>query len=360
MKFPINPVSRLLARTAVGSAMTAAMTAALAMASPAALAKDQYRIAWTIYAGSVPLGYAEDKGILDKWGERYGIDITAVQLNDYIEAQTQFAAGEFDAVIAISLDALTIPAASGVDTTALMLMSNSAGSDGIIVRDDIKTMADLKGKSVNLVELTGSHYLMARALSGAGMSEKDVSVVNTSDADIGSVFGSPDTSVVVTWKPQLSTILEQYPNTHVLFDSAQLPGEIVDVMAVHTNTLQAHPELGKAIAGAWYEVVDMLDANNPKHKDLMEYSAAALQTSVASVEQQLSTIDFYSPASAAAAVQSPQFASTMKFMSEFAFEHGLLGDGAPDAGFVGIEMGDGSVLGNADNIQLRFPVLQEK
>jgi len=81
-----------------------------------------FRIAWTIYAGNMPLGYAEETGLLDKWGDRYGIDVSAVQLNDYVEAQIQYTAGEFDGVIAITLDALTIPAAGGVDSTAAIML----------------------------------------------------------------------------------------------------------------------------------------------------------------------------------------------------------------------------------------------
>ncbi len=355
MKFSISRNRHTYLASVAKKTAVPMITVAMLSSATLAQAEPTYRIAWTIYAGSIPLGYAQDHGILAKWGDNYGFDLEAVQLNDYIEAQTQFAAGQFDAVVAISLDALTIPAASGVDTTAVTLMNNSAGSDGMIVRDDIQSIADMKGKSVNLVELSGSHYLLARALSENGMAERDVSVVNTSDADIGAVFSDPSTEVVVTWKPQLSSILEQYPDTHVLFDSASLPGEITDVMAVHTDTLAENPDLGKALVGAWYEVVDMLSPDNPNHDALMAYSAEALQTSVASVEAQLNTIDFYTPETAAAAVQSDQFASTMRFMSDFAFEHGLLGEGAPDANFVGVELGSGDILGDEGNVQLRFP-----
>ncbi|MEI8633406.1 hypothetical protein P4S72_17890 [Vibrio sp. PP-XX7] len=62
---------------------------------------------------------------------------------------------------------------------------------------------------------------------------------------------------------------------------------------------------------------------------------------------------FYDPKDAVEFTQSPELAKTMKKVSEFSFEHGLLGDGAPDAGFVGIETPTG-VYGNAANIKLRF------
>jgi len=176
-----------------------------------AQAKETYKIAWTIYAGSMPLSYAQDNGILKKWGDKYGLDIQAVQMNDYIEAQTQFRLGAFAGSIAMSLDALTIPAAGGLDTTVVLPLSASNGSDGIVMRGKNRKLTDLKGQRINLVELSGSHYMLARALESAGMKETDVSVVNTSDSDIGAAFADKSTVAIASWKPQLSQILSQFP-----------------------------------------------------------------------------------------------------------------------------------------------------
>ena len=42
-----------------------------------------------------------------------------------------------------------------------------------------KTLADIKGQNVNLVELSVSHYMLARALATQDMTERDLTVVNT-------------------------------------------------------------------------------------------------------------------------------------------------------------------------------------
>ncbi len=328
----------------------------IAAVPSASFAKNSYRIAWTIYAGSMPLGYAQDAGILKKWGDKYGVELTAVQLNDYVEAQNQFTSGGFDAVIAMSLDALTIPASAGVDTSAVLPLSTSAGSDGIIVRGKGGDLKDLKGKKINLIELSGSHYLLMRALSRAGLTERDVSLINTSDADIGAAFESADTEVVVTWKPQLSQILKQYPDTHLLFDSSAIPGEIVDVLIARTDTLAKDPAFGQAIAGAWYEVTAMLAPSHPKHNDIMAYMAAGLATDRQGVEEQLKTIDFFTHDRAAKLVTDPAYKATLDSMRQFSFAHGLLGQGVKDADAIGIELGNGERLGNPSNIKLRFPV----
>ena len=132
----------------------------------------------------MPWGYLEDSGIMDKWAEKYGIDVEIVQINDYVESINQYTAGAFDGCVMTNMDALTIPAASGVDSTALIVGDFSNGNDAVILKGK-KELKDIKGQNVNLVELSVSHYLLARGLESVGLSEKDIKVVNTSDADMG-------------------------------------------------------------------------------------------------------------------------------------------------------------------------------
>ncbi len=334
-----------------------AMVLSLALMIPVASASDtpSFRIAWTIYAGSMPLGYAEQTGILDKWGEKYGIDVTAVQMNDYIEAQNQFTAGEFDGVIAMTLDALTIPASSGVDTSVALLLNASHGSDGLVIKGTGKSIQDLAGQDINLVQFSGSHYLLARALDQAGMTEREVTAVNTSDADIIAAFQSPDSTAVVTWKPQLSTLLNQNRDTTLLFDSSDIPNEITDALLVHTETLRQHPELGHALAGAWYEVLSMLEPGHPERDRVIAHMAEAVGTDSQGLLKQMETIRFFNPRQAAELVSSNEFADILHRITTFAWDKGLLGPSASSPDFVGIQFPGGHIQGNPGNLQLRFP-----
>ncbi len=82
-----------------------------------------------------------------------------------------------------NMDALTIPAAGGVDSTALIVGDFSNGNDGVVMKGS-SDLAAIKGQKVNLVELSVSHYLLARALDSVNLKERDLTVVNTSDADM--------------------------------------------------------------------------------------------------------------------------------------------------------------------------------
>ena len=315
-------------------------------------AKDSFKVCWSIYVGWMPWDYGAQQGIVKKWADKYGITIDVVQINDYVESINQYTAGQYDGCTMTNMDALTIPAAGGVDSTALVVGDFSNGNDGVVLKGK-KSLKDIKGQTVNLVELSVSHYLLARGLESVGMSEKDVKVVNTSDADMVAAYTTKDVTSVVTWNPLLSEITTM-PNSYKVFDSSQIPGEIIDLMVVNTDTLKANPKFGKALVGAWYEIMSIMAANNNAGKAAREMMGKASGTDLAGYEAQLaSTKMFYTPAEAVTFVNSAQLKTTMKYVAEFSFEHGLLGDGAADAGFIGIETPSG-VYGSSSNIKLRF------
>lgn len=346
MKNPVCPLLRTL--------ILCVSMFSILLSSPASYAaeKSEFKLAWTIYVGWMPWDYAAASGIVKKWADKYSIKIDVVQINDYVESINQYTAGQFDACVMTNMDALTIPAASGLDSTALIVGDFSNGNDGIVLKGN-KTLKDIKGQQVNLVELSVSHYLLARALESVGLSEQDVKVVNTSDADLVAVFNSDTVTSVTTWNPLLSEVTAM-PNTSKVFDSSMIPGEIIDLLVVNTDTLAENPKLGKALTGAWYEIMATLSATNAAATEAKTFMAAASGTDLAGFEAQLaSTKMFYNPADAVAFSKSLDLKATMQKVSEFSFEHGLLGDGAPDASFIGIETPAG-IYGDKANIKLRF------
>ncbi|MEM8569872.1 MAG: putative urea ABC transporter substrate-binding protein [Pseudomonadota bacterium] len=320
-------------------------------ASVVAQEKTDFRVAWSIYVGWMPWGYLEDSGVMDKWADKYGISVEIVQINDYVESINQYTAGAFDGVSATNMDTLSIPAGGGVDTTALIIGDYSNGNDAVILKGE-GSLEDLSGKTVNLVELSVSHYLLARGLDSVGLSEADLEgVVNTSDADMIAAFATDDVEAVVTWNPLVSTILEDAAANNI-FDSSSIPGEILDLMVVNTETLEANPDFGKALVGAWYEVMGLMAAGN---EDALTAMAEASGTDLDGYKAQLGATEmFYDPANGVAQAESPDLPATMVNVAEFLFDKGILGVGAPSADFVGVAYPDGSITGDPNNVMFRF------
>ena len=331
----------------------AAITGLALLGAPVADAaeKKEFKVAWSIYVGWMPWGYLETSGIMDKWADKYGIDVEIVQVNDYVESINLYTAGQFDGVSATNMDTLSIPAGGGVDTTALIIGDFSKGNDALILKGE-GGIKDLAGQKVNLVELSVSHYLLARALDSVGMKESDLAgVVNTSDADMIAAYSTDDVKSVVTWNPLVSEIMAQ-PGANKLFDSADIPGEIIDMMVVNTETLAANPDFGKALVGAWYEVMALMEAGDEAALTAM---AEASGTDLAGYKAQLASTEmFWKPADAVAFAKSEELPKTMVNVAEFLFDKGILGEGAPSADFVGVAYPGGVTTGDPANVTMRY------
>jgi NitT/TauT family transport system substrate-binding protein len=335
------------------AAIAAASIMLVLAGSAGAEEKKSFRVAWSIYVGWMPWGYAQESGIVKKWADKYGIEIEVVQINDYIESINQYTAGAFDACVMTNMDVLTIPAAGGVDSTALIVGDFSNGNDAVVLKGTDK-LADIKGRNVNLVELSVSHYLLARALDSVGLSERDLTVVNTSDADIVAAFSAPDVNAAVFWNPQLSEAV-QMKGAHKVFDSSQIPGEIIDMLVANTEVIKENPKFAKALVGAWYETMSIMSSDTDEGRAARKAMGVASGTDLAGYEAQLSaTRMFYKAAGAVEFVGSPDLVKTMDAVRNFSFDHGLLGEGAANPDAVGIAFPGGKTLGDEANVKLRF------
>ena len=332
---------------------SAAVGALLAPGIVRAAQKTHFRLAWTVYAGWMPWPWAADKGIVKKWADKYGIKIDVVQVNDYAESINQYTAGAFDALTVTNMDALAVPAVGGVDTTSIIMGDFSNGNDAVILKNK-NALADIRGQKVNLVQFSVSHYLLDRALSTVGMTERDVRVVNTSDSDMAAAYKSADVSAVVTWNPIVDTILQD-KSAHSVFNSSQIPGEIMDLCVVNTATLNSNPNFGHALAGIWYETLGIMMSDTPDGKAARTAMGQASGTDLAGFDAQLKTTKlFVTPAEASSFTTGPQLPKTMRLVRDFLFAHGLMGEGASSPDVVGIAFPDGSVLGHPSNVKLRF------
>ena len=319
------------------------------LALPAAAA-EKYRVAWSHYTGWEPWAYAQNAGILKKWADKYKIEIELTLVNDYVESINLYTGGKFDACAMTNMDALTIPAVGGVDSTVLIVGDFSNGNDGIVLKNG-KTVKDLKGRSVKLVEFTVSHYMLARALEMNGMTEKDVKTVNVSDSDIAAIFTSDPNAAVVTWNPPLQQV-RNVKGATMVFDSSKIPGEIMDLMVVKTK---APETLKKALAGAWYEAMKVMSDKGKGANDAIEYMAKFSGATAPEFKAQLGTTSmFYGAPEAAAFAAGPEAKKTMDQIRTFTFAKGLFGKGAKSKDFVGIAFPDGTVLGDKKNVKLRF------
>jgi NitT/TauT family transport system substrate-binding protein len=313
-----------------------------------------FTVGWSVYAGWNPYFYMQKSGILKKWADKYGIAIK-VQRFDYAASLDSFVAKNIDACTMTNMEALDMPAAAGVDSTALIVGDYSNGNDAVLVRNNLG-FASLPGKPIMLVQKTVSEYLLERGmvLNGQQAQLSKLKLINTSDSDIVAAFSNNKSNqAVVTWKPLVSQIVGD-KSVRSIFDSSKIPGEILDLLVVRTELLNTPngQKFAKAITGAWYETIQQVAAGQA---NAIKYSAAASGDSVDSYKEQLKTTALFSaPAAAVSFTNGPDLQKKMDLVRQFCFMHGLLGKGIKSVDDVAILYPNGAVQGKKDRVRLRF------
>ena len=361
-----TPPDALAASKAAASDFTAktdAATPGAPAASPSpsantAGAKKKFTLGVSIYVGWMPWYYAAEnptgESIVAKWAKQKGIEIEVKYYSDYISSVNAYVAKQDDGCVMTNMEALDMPCVAGVDSSVVIVGDYSNGNDAILVRDDL-SIAGLKGKTVTLVELSVSHYLLARALETAGLKESDVTILNTSDATIGPAFiTNKDQKAVVTWNPIVMQI-ETRPGVKKIFDSSKIPGEILDLCVVNTKTLNDNPAFAEALVGIWFESLALIAKPGAEADAAIAAMAKLSGCSAEEYKAQLrTTAMFWTAKDAVEHAKSPDLKQKMDGVRKFCFAHGLLGPDAKSVDAIGISYPDGSVQGDAKNVKLRW------
>ena len=229
-------------------------------------------------AASLSVGYSDWPGwvawqvAIDKgWIKDAGLDVT-FQWFDYSASMDAFTAGKIDADLMTNGDTL-VTGAGGGRGVMIMLTDYSSGNDMIVGEPGIKGLKDLKGKKVGIEVGLVEHLLLLHALQTAGMTEKDVSLVNAKTNETPQVLASKQVAAIGAWQPISGQAMKAVPGSHPLYTSAKAPGLIYDVLAVSPASLNAHRADWMKLIGVWDKVVHYID-DSKTQDDALKIMAA--------------------------------------------------------------------------------------
>jgi NitT/TauT family transport system substrate-binding protein len=107
----------------------------------------------------------------------------------------------------------------------------------------MRTMRDLKGRSVAVESSALGAFVLSRALAINGMQASDVNVVHLESNEQPARFESGQVDGAVTFDPYRGQLPARGATT--LFDSTQIPGEIVDLLAVRASVFDRQPQASR-------------------------------------------------------------------------------------------------------------------
>ncbi|KKU32963.1 MAG: ABC transporter, periplasmic substrate-binding protein [Candidatus Uhrbacteria bacterium GW2011_GWE2_46_68] len=234
-----------------------------------------FSLAWSEYPSWSVFGVASEIGIIDgdkgKVGpieERWGVDIVLREA-DYDTCINLYGNGEVDAAALTNMDSL-IPAASR-PTVAILPTSTSFGADALIVDGGIKSVDDLKGVPVYGLAKSVSEYVFARNLVIQGLNPADFTFTNMDPGAAATALQQKqEIRAIMVWNPFVLETLRRRADTHVLFDSTTIPGEVIDMVVMARGSLEkpGGENFARAVIDAYY-AFNLVMADPARHNEML-------------------------------------------------------------------------------------------
>ena len=247
-------------------------------------------LGYSTWVGYGPLFLARDYRYFDE----AGVNVELTNIEDPKLRFAALAAGKLDGLVT-TLDTMSLYWKPNFQFQAVLGLDDSKGGDGIVSNAAIKSIKDLRGKRVAFNEGSVSHFFLSVLLRQNGMSEKDLRSVNMRQDDAGAAFLGGKVDAAVTWEPWLSRA-KKAPHGHILVDSSQTPGLIVDIMLFRRNVIQEHPAAVRAAIQGWYKAIDYWKKNPADANRVMAKAVGGWLKDVKTFQETLDGVRYYDQA----------------------------------------------------------------
>jgi NitT/TauT family transport system substrate-binding protein len=251
------------------------------LVSGSAFGAEPIKIGMSTWLGYAPLYLAKEKGFFQK----RGIDVETVVIQSPVDRRAAFAADRIQG-FATTVDTLVMTAAAEtpIPVKQVLVMDASHGGDGIVAKKEVKSLQDLKGKTV-AGQMGGgaSYFWLNYVLMQNGMKLSDLKTVDMRAGDAGAAFVAGKVDAAITWEPWLSRA-KNTPHGHVLYSSDKTPGIIVDSLGFKPEFLARNGDAVKKIVSAWNEAVEFA-AKNPAEADAIMGKFANLTADIFAIEK---------------------------------------------------------------------------
>ena len=241
----------------------AAAVAALALGTGAAGAQTKIALGMSGWTGFAPLTLAKGAGIFEKNG--LDVEIKKIPQKD---RHLAVASGDIQCA-ATTVETFMIWNANGVPIKQLFQLDMSHGADGMVVRNDIAAIADLKGKTVAAsAPGTSPYFVLAWMLNENGLTLDDVTVVNLEPAAAAQSFVAGQNDAAMTYEPYLSTVRDNPEAGKIIATTLDYP-VVMDSVGCTPEFIAANPDAVKALAKSYYDALEMIKTDQAKAYEIM-------------------------------------------------------------------------------------------
>ena len=245
--------------------VAAAAASLLLLAQPALAQETKLALGLSGWTGFAPLTLAKEAGIFKK----HGLDVSLKKVPQK-DRHLALASGDIQCA-ATTVETWVVWNAAGVASKQLFQLDKSYGADGMVVRNNIASIADLKGKTIAAsAPGTAPYFTMAWFLKKNGLSVKDVKVVNMEPNPAAQAFiaGQSGIDAALTYEPYLSLVRDKPDAGKIIATTLDYP-MIMDTVGGPPKFIQDNPKAVKALAASYFEALDYIAANKEKAYEIM-------------------------------------------------------------------------------------------
>ncbi|WP_026735997.1 ABC transporter substrate-binding protein [Fischerella sp. PCC 9605] len=221
------------------------------------------KLGLNIWAGFFPWQVAKE----EKLFEANKVNVDLKWFDAYLDSINALRAGQLDAN-GQTLNDVISSVAAGSDQVIVLAIDNSTGSDKIIAREGINSVAELKGKKVAAEEGTVDHFLLLLGLKQAGLTQADIQFRPLETGAAAAAFVAGQVDAVGVFAPFTTKALSR-PGSKELFSSKDFPGAISDHLVVSRKTLNERPQDIQALVNSWFATLDFMKVNSKKSYEIM-------------------------------------------------------------------------------------------
>lgn len=241
----------------------AAVMALFATVSQAQSAETIHMLAPT-WLGFAPVHVANDTGCF----KAEGLEVDYKFEDDRGNVMAAYARGDIDVDMRTVGEHQGRPRDEKTPGVIIGTIDESVGGDGVITDGSIKTIADLKGKTIAVEPNIPARLLLQMELKKAGLTLSDLNIKDIATADTGAVFADSSISAIATYEPFMSQAVKATTSragARVMFSSKDYKGIIIDVITARQEDLAAKPKKYASFLKCIYKAIDFAAAEPDKY-----------------------------------------------------------------------------------------------
>lgn len=219
------------------------------------------RIGTNVWTGYEPLYLARFLGQLSAENTRLLEFTSASQVIDALEY------GSIDAA-ALTLDEALLLLHQGIKVKLVLVMDVSTGGDALLAQPWISKLTELKGKTIGLEDTALGAYMLTRILELSQLSIEDIHLKPLEANAHEESFSSGQVDAVVSFDPIRTRLMAQ--GARVLFDSRQLPNEIIDVLVVRADRANQSRRHLRQLLHAWFASLALIEQQPDRMIEAMQ------------------------------------------------------------------------------------------